>query len=326
MKKQVSVVVIGRNEGSRLVRCMKSVMSAGPVEGGLDLVYVDSGSTDGSAGTARAAGWRVIELRAERMTAALGRNAGWLNSLSPWILFLDGDTILQPGFLQAALAAAQSDESIAAVWGHRRELHPTVNAYHRVLDLDWVYPTGDSQFCGGDALFRRSALQQAGGFDESLIAGEEPELCSRLRAAGWRIQHIDQPMTLHDLAIGRWAQYWRRASRAGYAYAQMAWRTRRGSVRLWASEAKGNVVRTGALSALLAMSLMHPALAAASLCCFTALCLRSAARARWKSGNVVSLLLYGIHSHVQQFPILAGQIEFCWDLARNHRRQLIEYK
>ena len=326
MKNKLAVVVIGRNEGERLARCLRSVAGATPWKEGVELIYVDSGSHDDSVRLAESLGWRVLPLEASRMTAALARNAGWTSSDSDWVLFLDGDTVLHSGFLAAALAAAESDPYIAAVWGHRREARPTANIFHRVLDLDWVYAPGMSAFCGGDALFRRSALQRVHGFDASLIAGEEPELCSRLRAVGYTILHIDHPMTVHDLAISRWSQYWKRASRAGYAYAQMAWRTRDRQMRLWVNESRGNAIRALALSALLALPWLHWSLGLASVIAFAMLCLRSAVRSSWKTDDRFSLFLYGIHSHVQQLPILAGQCAYFWDLMRSRRRTLIEYK
>jgi len=228
-----------------------------------------------------------------------------------------------------ALAAA-GPADIAAVWGHRRELYPNANFFQRVLDLDWVYPAGESEFCGGDVLMRRSALEAVNGFDSSLIAGEEPELCSRLRAAGHRILHIDAPMTTHDLAITRLSQYWKRASRAGYAYSQMATRTRDAEVPLWVDESAANKKRAVALCAatltLFFALFLAPLLAAFGMVAAAALLLRSAWRARWKSEDPVSLALYAVHSHFQQFPIFAGQLAFHRDLARNQRRGLIEYK
>ena len=224
MNRDVSIVIIGRNEGQRLVRCFESVRTMVGPEADVEIVYVDSGSEDGSVACARRFGASVIELQG-RCSAARARNAGWQAANGEWILFLDGDTVLDRGFLDAALAHA-SDPQVAAVWGHRRELRPLANFYHRVLDLDWVYAPGVSEFCGGDVLMRRKALEQVQGFDPALIAGEEPELCSRLRGSGYQILHIDAPMTGHDLAITRFSQYWKRAVRAGYAYAQLGRLTR----------------------------------------------------------------------------------------------------
>lgn len=325
----LSVVVIGRNEGPRLRRCIESVLAMEPIAGGFEIIYVDSGSTDNSLAVAAGFGAKVLTLGSDRPTAARARNKGWRAASAPWVLFLDGDTILDPSFPGKAIEAAQ-DETIGAVSGHRREIYPHASVFQRVLDLDWISPDGPSEFCGGDALMRRSALETAGGFDDDLIAGEEPELCARLRTRGYVVLHIDAPMTLHDLAIKHWAQYWRRACRTGYAYAQMAWRTRGQEIRLWTRESAHNKSRAPILilgiCALLTGSFVSPPAAAAGMLLGCFLVLRSAWKSRWKSDNVLSLLLYGIHSHLQQIPIFAGQMEFHIDLMRNRRRGLIEYK
>src|SRR5580693_8622059 len=173
----LSIVVIGRNEGQRLTRCLQSAGFARGADGGAELIYVDSASTDESPQTAANCGAQVVVLRGGIQTAARARNAGWERASAPYILFLDGDTILNPHFLQTACKVLESDPSIAAVWGHRRELHPEHSIYNRVLDLDWIYPAGDTDFCGGDVLMRRSVLVEVAGYDPGLPAGEEPELC-----------------------------------------------------------------------------------------------------------------------------------------------------
>jgi cellulose synthase/poly-beta-1,6-N-acetylglucosamine synthase-like glycosyltransferase len=333
LKPTISVVVIGRNEGERLRRCLESVRGMTSLPKGHETIYVDSGSSDNSLRIATECGARTIELNAPRPGAALARNAGWRVACADWVLFLDGDTILDPSFPKLALES-MAWPSVAAVWGHRREIYPKANMFQRVLDLDWVYAPGYTEFCGGDALFRRAALEKVGGFDPTLIAGEEPEMCSRLRAIGYRILHIDAPMTGHDLAITRFSQYWRRLMRAGYAYAQMATQSRgEDKVRMWAAESRGNAVRALMLLALLALAVIAPWLSTApwvafgiSLAIFAALVLRTAWKARWKSDDAVSLLYFGAHSHLQQIPIFAGQVAFWWDMLRNRRRGLIEYK
>ncbi|MFN0085244.1 MAG: glycosyltransferase [Blastocatellia bacterium] len=327
----LSVVIIGRNEGARLVRCIDSVKGMRAPAGGVEIIYVDSNSTDGSAVRARIMGARVIVVHPERPSAALGRNAGWRAANAPLILFLDGDTILHPEFAGEA-SKALADPRVAVVWGHRREVHPEKSIYNRVLDLDWIYPPGPSEFCGGDALMRRAALEEVNGYDESLIAGEEPEMCRRMRSRGHVIQHLDLPMTGHDLAISRWSQYWRRAFRAGHAYAEVADRFRGTDQPLWEREVKRTVVHGAAVLGLATLGVLGslallspwPLLLAAAL--FLLLAARTARRAGWKSPHPVTLFLYGIHSHLQQVPILWGQLSYWRDRQSGRRRRLIEYK
>lgn len=327
----LSVVVIGRNEGERLERCLRSVEAMEAPPGGIEVIYVDSASTDGSAARAASMGARVVEVRTERPCAAVARNAGWQAARAPFVLFLDGDTILHPRFVAAALPAF-ADPNVAVVWGHRREMAPHASVYQRVLDLDWVYPPGRSEFCGGDAIMRRSVLEDVGGYDESLVAGEEPEMCRRMRLRGHAIEHIDHPMTLHDLAICRWSQYWRRAFRAGHAYAELAERLRGSALPLWVDVARRNRVHGAALvflalAALIGSATLRSPLPAALFVTFvSALSVRTALRMRWKSSDPLTLLLYGVHAHLQQVPILAGQLAYHRDRNRGRRRGLIEYK
>lgn len=323
----LSVVIIGRNEGERLRRCILSAQSVTewkPAE----ILYVDSGSTDGSPAMARELGATVLTLAPGAFTAARARNLGWRSAAGELVLFLDGDTILHADFPLAALAEMQKDVANAAVWGHRREVSPCLSVYVRVLDLDWIYPPGEALFCGGDVLIRRVALQEIGGFDDTLIAGEEPEMCRRMRKAGWRIQHIDHPMTLHDLAITRFSQYWRRSQRAGFAYAAVSSRFRGTSDPFWSGDAQANRLR-GIFWILSPVLALAACIVWASLLPFAIwivllllLAARTAWQNRWKRASASTLFLYGLHSHMQQIPILSGQIQFLM----NRNKTLMEYK
>lgn len=326
----LSVVVIGRNEGQRLARCIESI---GQVRGVAvnEVIYVDSASTDESPQLAAQYGAIVIVVRPERPTAAIGRNAGWRRATSDLVLFLDGDTVLHPDFALAAWNVLSRESSIAAVWGHRREMHPEASVYNRVLDLDWVYPPGLAEFCGGDVLMRREVLLEAGGFDERLIAGEEPELCRRIRARGYGILHIDSPMTEHDLQIAHWSQYWKRATRAGHAYAEVSARFRNSEDPFWASERRRNLMRgswwLASLAAAIAGSVSLGVLPMALwLTLLMLLSVRSAWKARWKRAAPAVLLLYGFHSHLQQLPIFIGQLQYELSKKRKKAVKLIEYK
>lgn len=326
----LAVVVIGRNEGERLTRCLASVARMQHSFDAIEVIYVDSNSSDDSVTRARKAGARVLALPPGPTTAARGRNAGWRATTASLILFLDGDTILHPEFVARSLEHFQ-DPKHAVVWGHRRELAPDASIYNRVLDLDWMYPPGISQFCGGDALVRRDVLQEVGGYDENLIAGEEPEMCRRMTSLGYLIIHIDCPMTAHDLAMTSFRQYWKRAVRAGFAYALVSERFRTSSVPLWRLEARRNLMQGAVLVTVPILAVVLSFILRSWIPTFAValfillLSLRTARRIAWKSpAQPLTLFLYGLHSHFQQIPILFGQLKFYRERQGEHR--LIEYK
>ncbi|MBE1526383.1 glycosyltransferase involved in cell wall biosynthesis [Sphingopyxis sp. OAS728] len=227
---KLGLVAIGRNEGERLKRCLGSVDQQIPI------VYVDSASTDDSVVFARSIGVHVVQLDlAKPFTAARARNAGFeaILGISPaveFIQFVDGDCELEPGWLAAADMFLRSEPSAAAVCGRRRERYPERSIYNRMCDGEWDTPIGEADACGGDAMFRVEALAQARGYDPELIAGEEPELCFRLRGAGWGVWRIDRPMTIHDADMHRARQWWMRAVRSGFGYAQVWLKTRGASI------------------------------------------------------------------------------------------------
>lgn len=219
---EIAAVVIGRNEGERLVACLKSLGEAvGRV------VYVDSGSTDGSVEAARGLGAEVVALDMTRpFTAARARNAGresLADAPPAYVQFIDGDCTLAPGWIETARAFLDTHAEVAMACGRRREIHPGASIYNRLCDDEWDTPVGEALACGGDALGRWEALEAVGGFNPDLIAGEEPDLCLRLRLAGWKIWRLDAEMTAHDAAILRFGQWWKRVSRAGHAFAEGAW-------------------------------------------------------------------------------------------------------
>jgi glycosyltransferase involved in cell wall biosynthesis len=219
----VGVVVIGRNEGERLRLCLESVLPAASL-----VVYVDSGSTDGSVATALGLGVKVIHLDLSLpFTAARARNLGWrmLRDLAPeatYVQFVDGDCEVVSDWIERAQAFLDATPQAVAVCGRRRERFPGRSVYNMLCDLEWDTPIGLARYCGGDVMMRLDALANVGGYRDDLIAGEEPELCVRLRAKGWQIWRIDAEMTLHDAAMTRFGQWWMRSLRGGHAFAEGA--------------------------------------------------------------------------------------------------------
>lgn len=258
MSTTIGAVAIGRNEGPRLQRCLQSLIGQAQV-----IVYVDSGSTDGSVELARSLSAIVVELDlSQPFSMARARNAGFERLLQEqpdlrYVQFVDGDCEVVAGWVEQAAAVLDAQPQTAVVCGRRHERHPQASIYNRLCDLEWDTPIGPAKACGGDALMRVQALQQVGGYNPDLIAGEEPELCVRLRQCGWQVLRIDAPMTLHDAAMTRFGQWWKRTRRAGYAYANGAYLHGRGPQRHNVRELT-SILLWGLALPLLALALAWP--------------------------------------------------------------------
>jgi cellulose synthase/poly-beta-1,6-N-acetylglucosamine synthase-like glycosyltransferase len=217
-------VVIGRNEGERLKGSLRSTGEAG-----LAGVYVDSGSHDGSAATAAALGFPVLELDPARpFSAARARNEGLEQAARLWpgaeyVMFLDGDCLLDPAFPSEAIVTFEAEPDCAIVTGHLSERSPDVSVYHRLCAIEWHSPAGRIEnfaALGGIMAARIQAVRQVGGFNEQVIAGEDSELGVRLSLSGRSVIKIDRRMAIHDAQMTRFSEWWKRSVRAGHALAQ----------------------------------------------------------------------------------------------------------
>lgn len=220
-------IVIGCNEGERLVRCLASLAAAR-----IPMVYVDSASTDQSVAAALGYGATVHPLAMDKPFAAARARAEGIAAmqdagLTPeFVFFVDGDCEVESDWPAAAIAFLRENSQFSTVCGRRRERSPEDSLYNQLMDREWATPAGECDACGGDAVFRLHAYLDVGGFDPTMIAGEEPELCARLRASGWKLMRLDTPMTIHDAAMTRFSQWWKRAVRSGFGYAQAYQRTK----------------------------------------------------------------------------------------------------
>lgn len=317
----VGAIVIGRNEGKRLAACLASLGGAvGAV------VYVDSGSTDGSVALAEAAGARTVALDLSRpFTAARARNAGvaaLAAPLPPFVQFLDGDCALREGWIETATAFLEANPRAAVAFGRRRERFPHASIYNRLCDREWDTPVGSARACGGDALMRLSALQAVGGYRDDLIAGEEPELCVRLRQAGWEIWRLDAEMTWHDAAISRFSQWWRRARRAGHAFAEGAALHGAPPERHWTHETRRALVwGLGLPAAALAAGAATPA-GFLILLAYPAQVIRLALR----DGGRREAWRFAFFTVLGKAPEMLGVLDFRVRRLLDRKSRLIEYK
>lgn len=323
----LGIVVIGRNEGERLQRCLASVAASGAC-----VVYVDSGSTDGSAALARAMGADVVELDMRRpFTAAWARNTGWQRLLvihpqSTRVHFLDGDCEVIPGWIDKAMQLLDEREDIGIVCGRRRERYPAATAFNRQCEIEWNAPSGEIRSCGGDALMRIEALRATGGFRDGLIAGEEPELCVRVRGAGWKVWRIASDMVWHDAAMTRWSQWWRRSMRAGHAYAEGAAIHGRLPERHYVRECRRALAWGVALPVAVIVAAPFNPLALILLAAYPLQMLRLALRPTKAARDADAVWSRAFFLVAARFPEAAGVLLFNWRRLRGVDSTLIEYK
>jgi GT2 family glycosyltransferase len=316
-------VAIGRNEGKRLHHCFEALPT------GVHVVYVDSGSNDDSVEQARQRGIEVVELdMAIPFTAARARNAGFkrLIQVHPtieFVQFVDGDCELLPGWMSDALEAMACDDRIAAVCGRLRERFREATIYNTLCDLEWDTTVGETSSCGGIAMIRATAFRAVGGFDAQLIAGEEPDLCFRLRRKGYRILRVAAEMALHDASMVRFGQWWTRTERGGHAYAELAAR-------------HPGMCRRDNYS-IVAWGLFVPAVAFASapitgelglglLLTYPVLWLRILLHRRARGVATGDAAIYAAFCVLGKFPELMGMLRYWWTRICGRRSGLIEYK
>lgn len=326
--KQVGLVAIGRNEGERLRQCLLSVI--GKVA---HVVYVDSGSTDGSLELARSLGVDVVKLDLSTpFTAARARNVGFAHLLQKdtqieFVQFVDGDCEVVEGWIESALAQLEAQSNVAVVCGRRRERLPEQSIYNRLCDMEWDTPIGEAKACGGDAMMRVKAFQQVGGFNPALIAGEEPELCVRLRQKEWKILRINAEMTLHDAQMTRFSQWWKRALRAGHAYAEGAWLHGRSSESHWRRES-WSIWFWGFYLPLLALGLAWPTHGFSLLLLTGYPVMVSRIFLKLRSQNICSenAALYAFSCVLGKFAQVGGTLGFLRTRLLGTKSTLIEYK
>lgn len=323
MKYDVGAVIIGRNEERRLAACLESLIQQVSVA-----IYVDSGSTDRSVELARRYGVEVVSLKCGPYTAARGRNEGLaeIRRVRPdltLIQFCDGDCTLDAQWIAAASNFMGDQPEVAVVCGRRRELNPGASIYNRLCDMEWDTPVGQTLSCGGDSLMRVQALEAVGGFRSELMAGEEPELCLRLREKGWKIWRLDAEMTVHDVGMTRLSQWWRRAVRFGYGTAELNMLHQNSLSGGWRKQLVSSTLWGGAIPVCICvMGLFYPIVFVA-LIVYPVQIVRIAvsrdarSSVSWKYAALIM---------VAKFAEFGGLMKFLWRKLVRTRFEPIEYK
>jgi GT2 family glycosyltransferase len=325
---RVATVVIGRNESERLDRCLASLDGDGA-----PTVYVDSQSTDDSVAIARARGVDVVEMPAGAApSAALARNLGVEHLIDrypelAYVLFVDGDCVVEAGFTAAAVDVLDGDPGLAAVCGYRVEVEPHRNVFHRIAHVEWqMGGVGEVPDFAGDVVLRVSALRAVGGYSPDVVAGEDTELSSRLVAAGWRIRRLDLVSTAHDIAMSSVGQWWARSRRGGYGALLIVhrnWNTD----RLFLDHARRDVLwGVVAPAAVLAVAPRTRVPLALLLARYVLSALRAAGSISSPRVTAADRLAWGFSCSFSVLPAGVGAMQYLLALARGRGPELVEYK
>lgn len=327
-REDVAIIAIGRNEGERLKSCLCTVLPAART-----VIYVDSGSGDGTPEYAAQVGAQVVELdTSQPMSAARGRNEGFaylqkVDPQVPYVQFLDGDCDLSDGWLEAGVAALEEHQDVAVVCGQVRELFPEATIYNLLADQQWQQPAGIVQFTGGRFLMRKDVFNDAGGFRADVIAGEDHDFSIRVRQLGWKLLQLDREMACHDMAMTRFSEYWKRSVRTGHSYAHVA--ALHGSKEdAFARDMRR--IYIWALAVPMIALCLAPFTRGISLlalaCLYAAQFLHNYLRGRRLGWSRRSSSISAWFNFVYKFPALLGIFQFRWRQWRGESFRIIEYR
>lgn len=318
----LAIILIGRNEGARLVRSLASVKGAEA-----RLIYVDSGSTDDSVAQAKMAGATVVELSADRpFTAARGRNAGFAalgDDLPDYVQFFDGDCVVEPDWIATGMAELDDDPDLGVVAGWRSEINRDQSVYNAMFDFEWHRPAGEILACSGDMMVRAAAFAETGGFDETVIAAEDDEFSIRIRAKGWKMRRMPVKMSRHDADMTEFSAWWQRCIRSGHGFAQVG-AMHRG---YFAPERKRVLFYSAFLPLLALFCLVAFPVGLLAIPSLYGLSYIRSVRGLVGAGLPPSEAMHhSVFLLISKFPNLIGMGIFYWRRLNSHKMNIIEYK
>lgn len=213
MRPLVSFVIPVRNDAVRLHRCLTSIVNNAYPRELIEIIVVDNDSTDGSARAARE--HSAIVIKSSDPSVAALRNKGARAALGSIIAFVDSDHEIDRYWIETAVDVLSAPD--VAATGAPCLTPPGCNWVQQQYDGLRERPLRreDVAWLGsGNLAVKRAAFARVGGFDASLTACEDVDLCNRLVQAGYRIVadpnlrsiHFGDPRTLRALFFG---ELWR---------------------------------------------------------------------------------------------------------------------
>lgn len=186
-----------RNTLRFLPVCFASVLAAAE-EADADVIVVDNGSTDGTREELdRLASARTQIIDAPGVSISALRNLGVMATSASVLAFVDADCELSRDHVARAYAALNSTEAAAvgAPYALPREPHWVEATWQQLHEVEKDGPA--PHVPGGNLTVRRESFEAVGGFDVSLVTGEDAEFCQRLRRAGHAVYRVTSVKVIH---------------------------------------------------------------------------------------------------------------------------------
>jgi len=198
----LTVVLIGRNEEQFIGGAIDSVLAVKERIPSLEVIFVDSASTDRSVEVAQQHPSRILQLKPEwpRCVAA-GGYIGYLHSHGKYVFFQDGDSNVEADWLVKAVDFMEANPAYGGIAGVLDEEYiDAAGNYHgsvpNVFGQDLAKEVCEVKHLGGIAFYRRQAMKIAGPVNPHLPTAEDHELCMRIRNAGYKLARINGRMAV----------------------------------------------------------------------------------------------------------------------------------
>lgn len=218
MSSGVSLVIPGRNCARTLPACLgaaAAILNA-PDSPLREIIFVDDASTDDSRSIA--ARYPVTILNSPGAGPGAARNIGWRAARGEFIWFIDSDCVPEPDALKRLMAHFDGPH-VGGVGGSYGNMTPESLLgsiiHEEIVERHRVMPARVNYFGGFNVVYRRSAVERAGGFDERLITAEDADLSYRVHAAGFELR-FDPNSRVGHFHPTRLRGYFRTQRRHGY--------------------------------------------------------------------------------------------------------------
>lgn len=195
---KISIVIITRNEAKNIARGIESVLQVIQGKTQIELLLVDSASTDATVEIASQYPIRIIRLKSDWFhSVSAGRFIGMLNTHGELVLHMDGDMELDPQWLDRSVGYLTEHPDVGAVGGYWRNVNLVDGQIVSEEDEFRFDRIMEVRYVGGAAVYRRSAIQKMGGFQPYLRGEEGVYMSMGIRFAGYKVVYLPYLMSRH---------------------------------------------------------------------------------------------------------------------------------